>query len=275
MVGKYVQIRELLPVHCHEALMQARGVEESASRVQHSLHRIPRNIGGSMARPLSRVWIASLVPWLVSGERGIEGKIQAVRYAREQGADFVSPGSLTSACRSPLSSTVATCWARPDRKTARSLNRATPYPVIADDLGVAGSRRVACRCDTKESAKARPCALRVPAGSLLSRAGTARGYMAPTDIIMERHRHRYEFNNNYLDRFRQAGLVLGLLTGQPGEGLELTNHPWFVAHAVYHPEFTSTPAGRPSPVHRFSARRVRTWAAQLSPSGRCTETRRI
>jgi len=58
---------------------------------------------------------------------------------------------------------------------------------------------------------------------------------------MERHRHRYEFNNNYLDRFRQAGLRFsGFSRDNLVEVIELTNHPWFVA-TQFHPEFTSTP----------------------------------
>ena len=61
------------------------------------------------------------------------------------------------------------------------------------------------------------------------------------DIIMERHRHRYEFNNTYLDRFQQAGLRFsGFSRDDLVEIIELPNHPWFVA-TQFHPEFTSTP----------------------------------
>ena len=59
--------------------------------------------------------------------------------------------------------------------------------------------------------------------------------------IMERHRHRYEFNNHYLEQFRQAGLVFSGFS-QDGlvEIIEIPAHPWFVA-TQFHPEFTSTP----------------------------------
>ncbi|OQX35715.1 MAG: hypothetical protein B0D84_02145, partial [Candidatus Sedimenticola endophacoides] len=62
------------------------------------------------------------------------------------------------------------------------------------------------------------------------------------DIIVERHRHRYEFNNQYLDRLEQAGLrIAGRSTdGKLVEMVEVPDHPWFVA-CQFHPEFTSTP----------------------------------
>ena len=62
------------------------------------------------------------------------------------------------------------------------------------------------------------------------------------DEIVERHRHRYEFNNRYLDRLQQAGLVFSgkSIDGSLVEVIELPDHPWFIA-CQFHPEFTSTP----------------------------------
>ena len=62
------------------------------------------------------------------------------------------------------------------------------------------------------------------------------------DKIIERHRHRYEFNNDYLDRLQQAGLVIAgkSIDKNLVEVIELKEHPWFVA-CQFHPEFTSTP----------------------------------
>jgi CTP synthase len=59
---------------------------------------------------------------------------------------------------------------------------------------------------------------------------------------MERHRHRYEFNNQYLDTLKKAGLLIAgtSLDDKLVEVIEIPNHPWFVA-AQFHPEFTSTP----------------------------------
>jgi CTP synthase len=63
-------------------------------------------------------------------------------------------------------------------------------------------------------------------------------------VIKERHRHRYEFNNHYLDDLRKAGLsIAGWSTNnQLVEMVEIPDHPWFVA-CQFHPEFTSTPRG--------------------------------
>ena len=62
------------------------------------------------------------------------------------------------------------------------------------------------------------------------------------DVIVERHRHRYEFNNNYLDTLQKAGLVVSgkSMDDSLVEVIELADHPWFVA-CQFHPEFTSTP----------------------------------
>jgi CTP synthase len=62
------------------------------------------------------------------------------------------------------------------------------------------------------------------------------------DRIMERHRHRYEVNNHYLPRLKQAGLRVSGVSGREGlcEMVELSGHPWFVG-CQFHPEFTSTP----------------------------------
>ncbi|MFW2373228.1 MAG: glutamine amidotransferase-related protein, partial [Gammaproteobacteria bacterium] len=62
------------------------------------------------------------------------------------------------------------------------------------------------------------------------------------DVISERHRHRYEFNNTYLDKLSEAGLVISGKSGDSSlvEMVELKDHPWFIA-CQFHPEFTSTP----------------------------------
>ncbi len=62
------------------------------------------------------------------------------------------------------------------------------------------------------------------------------------DLIIERHRHRYEVNNNYIDKLQKAGLKVGGWSADDTlvEVVELPDHPWFVA-CQFHPEFTSTP----------------------------------
>jgi CTP synthase len=66
--------------------------------------------------------------------------------------------------------------------------------------------------------------------------------MYQKDVITERHRHRYEFNNQYLDKLEQAGMRFSgkSIDGRLVEMIELPDHPWFLA-CQFHPEFTSTP----------------------------------
>jgi CTP synthase len=81
---------------------------------------------------------------------------------------------------------------------------------------------------------------------LLEGSKAARAYGA--DVVMERHRHRYEINNDYLEILTQAGLVISGTSPNRNlvEMIELPNHPWFVA-CQFHPEFKSRP-NRPHPL---------------------------
>ncbi|MFA7594579.1 MAG: CTP synthase [Thiohalobacteraceae bacterium] len=169
------------------------------------------------------------------GERGVEGKIAAVRHAREHNIPYlgICLGMQVAVIEyarhvAGLSGAHSTEF-QPD----------TPHPVIAlitewqaedgrierrsadSDLG--GSMRLGGqKCRLKEGTRAR---------ELYGR-----------EIIEERHRHRYEFNNGYREALEQAGLVLAgvSLDGDLVEMIEIADHPWFVA-CQFHPEFTSTP----------------------------------
>ncbi|HEY5667396.1 MAG TPA: gamma-glutamyl-gamma-aminobutyrate hydrolase family protein, partial [Gammaproteobacteria bacterium] len=83
--------------------------------------------------------------------------------------------------------------------------------------------------------------MRLGAQKCLLEEGTLARRCYGVPEIFERHRHRYEFNNTYMDRFRDAGLAL---SGRSEDGLveviELPEHPWFLA-SQFHPEFTSNP----------------------------------
>jgi len=131
------------------------------------------------------------------GERGIEGKIQAVRYAREQKIPY---SASASACRSPASSSRATCSAR-----ERELDRVQPRnarPGDRADHRVAGPRRRApdahraLRPRGTMRLGAQPA--KIEPGTLARAVYAARSSTSAT--------HRFEFNNTYLDRMRAAGL---------------------------------------------------------------------
>ncbi|MGB9595118.1 MAG: CTP synthase [Candidatus Poribacteria bacterium] len=159
------------------------------------------------------------------GYRGIEGKIKAIRYARENKTPFLGlclgmQCAIIEFARNVLGF---------ERANSIEFDPDTPYPVITimeeqkkiEDKG--GTMRLG----------AYPCKL-----DKESIAFKEYG----TDIISERHRHRYEFNNEYREQFVSRGLRLSGLSpdDQLVEMIEIDDHPWFVA-TQFHPEFKSKP----------------------------------
>ncbi len=167
------------------------------------------------------------------GNRGIEGKIQAIRYARENKVPFLG------ICLGMQLAVVEFARHVCGLKGAHSseLDTQTPHPIIdlmPDQVGVTakgGTMRLGSY----------PC--RLKEGSLAAAVYGARE-------ISERHRHRYEFNNDYRERLEQAGLSLSGLSpdGRLVEVIELPGHPWFTA-CQFHPELKSRP-NRAHPLFR-------------------------
>jgi CTP synthase len=166
------------------------------------------------------------------GHRGVEGKVAAIEYARANNVPFLG------LCLGMQCATIA--FARHvmgDNSEANSteFNPHTPHPVIdfmPDQLDISdkgGTMRLGSY----------PCVL-VPG----TRAHTAYG----TDQVMERHRHRYEFNNKYRSLLEAHGFVISGHSpdGRLVEIIELRDHPWFVA-SQFHPELLSRP-NRPHPL---------------------------
>ncbi|MBV8854382.1 MAG: CTP synthase [Sinobacteraceae bacterium] len=228
MVGKYVQIRDSY-LSLHEALMH--GGLKSRTRV--NIHYIESTQLEQQGTHSLQGMDAILVPGGF-GERGIEGKILAARYAREQGVPYLGiclgmQVAIVEYGRHILGL---------DDANSTEFNRVTPHPVIALISEWLDSFR---GTQTRDEESAKGATMRLGAQEVVLGAGTRAREIFAKDIIMERHRHRYEFNNNYLDRFRQAGLRFsGFSRDGLVEVIELSNHPWFVA-TQFHPEFTSTP----------------------------------
>ena len=167
------------------------------------------------------------------GDRGIEGKVTAIRYARETGTPFfgICLGMQVAVVE------YARGMAGLDGANSSEINPATKYPVIdllpeqkdIEDLG--GTMRLGLY----------PCKL--APGSLAAQC-------YGEELVYERHRHRYEFNNEYRDRIESAGLRISGTSpdGRLVEMIELPDHPWFLA-VQFHPEFTSRP-NRPQPLFR-------------------------
>ena len=228
MVGKYVQIRDSY-ISLNEALTHAGIATRTRVRIHHIESTDLEKTGPGCLAGMDAV----LVPGGF-GERGIEGKIQAVRWAREQGVPYLG------IC---LGMQVAVIeYARDvlglEGANSTEFNRQTPDPVIAlitewqDQAGAKIVRDEKSNLGGTMRLGAQEC--RVQPGTLAEQV-----YGRPQ--VLERHRHRYEFNNVYLDRLEAAGLRI---SGYSKDGLveivELPNHPWFVA-VQFHPEFTSTP----------------------------------
>ncbi len=228
MVGKYVQIRDSY-LSLHEALMH--GGLKSRTRV--NIHYIESTDIEQHGTHMLHGMDAILVPGGF-GERGIEGKIQAVRYAREHGIPYLGiclgmQVAIVEYARHVLGLTGA---------NSTEFNRATAHPVIAL---ISEWQDQARGFQARDENSAKGATMRLGAQEVLLGAGTRARDIFSKDVIMERHRHRYEFNNTYLDRFTHAGLRFsGFSRDGLVEVIELQNHPWFVA-TQFHPEFTSTP----------------------------------
>ena len=164
------------------------------------------------------------------GNRGIEGKIEAVRFARENGVPFLG---ICLGMQCAVIEFARNVLGIADANSSEM--EATPYPVI--DL-MEEQKGVTAKGGTMRLG-GYPCQLRPD-----SKAAAAYG---ATDIV-ERHRHRYEFNNDYLGDFESHGMIPAGVNPETGlvEVVELTGHPWFVG-TQYHPEYKST-VQRPHPL---------------------------
>jgi CTP synthase len=255
MVGKYVQIRDSY-ISLNEALMHG-GIK---TRTRVNIHYFESQDIERMGPAALQNMDAVLVPGGF-GDRGIEGKIQAIRFARENRIPYLGiclgmQLAIIEYARNVLALKGA---------NSTEFDRATNHPVIAlitewQDLergqqvrdeksGLGGSMRLGA-----QEAK-------LTAGSLVRS-------IYGKESIFERHRHRYEFNNHYLAELTAAGMSFsGFSADGLVEFIEVRSHPWFVA-SQFHPEFTSTPRDG-HPLFAGFVRAAREYRAALQP-GRAT-----
>jgi len=158
------------------------------------------------------------------GQRGLDGKIIAIKHARENGIPFFGICLGMQCCVIEFARNVLHL----EGANSAEMNANTPYPVI--DImeeqkaitNMGGTMRLgAYNCELKE-------------GSLAKRI-----YGRPE--ISERHRHRYEYNNSYLEQFEAAGMIATGKNPETGlvEIMEITSHPFFIG-VQFHPEYKST-----------------------------------
>ncbi|MDT7928782.1 CTP synthase [Tepidimonas sp.] len=170
------------------------------------------------------------------GKRGVEGKIRAARYAREQRVPYLG------ICLGMQVATIefARHVAGLEGANSTEFDPHTPHPVIAlidEWLDADGTLQ------KRDANTDLGGTMRLGAQSADVLPGTL-AYQIYGPVVTERHRHRYEANTQYLDRLRRAGLVISALTQreQLTEIVELPQdvHPWFMG-VQFHPEFKSTP----------------------------------
>lgn len=229
MVGKYMDLPDAYK-SLNESLLHA-GIH---TRTKVQLRYINAEEVEEKGVDILRDADAILVPGGF-GERGLEGKLMAVRYARENQVPYLG------ICLGMQTAVIEFARNVIGLKGANSteFDKQSPHPVVGlitewinadgeteqrdENVDLGGTMRLGAQeCRLEKNARVHQ--------------------IYGQDVIIERHRHRYEVNNNYLDQLRQGGLVIGGWSSDDTlvEVVELPDHPWFVA-CQFHPEFTSTP----------------------------------
>jgi len=228
LVGKYVQLNDAY-LSVVEALRHA-CIDRDACLDLHWISA--EKIESQGAEALLQGMDAVVVPGGF-GNRGVDGKVAAIRWAREQQVPFLG------LCLGMQCAVIE--WARNQAglvgATSAELDPHTPHPVInllpeqQDVVDLGGTMRLGVY----------PCRLA---------AGTLGQDLYGEEVVYERHRHRYEFNNAYRSAFVEAGYQISGTSpdGRLVELIELKGHPFFTA-CQFHPEFLSRP-GLPHPLFR-------------------------
>jgi CTP synthase len=169
------------------------------------------------------------------GERGIEGKIQAVRFARERQIPYLG------ICLGMQVAVIEFARHKAGLEGAHSTEFRTDarHPVIAL---VTEWKTASGEIERRSANSDLGGTMRVGAQQCVLAADSLTRKLYGADTISERHRHRYEVNPRYVETLEQAGLKIAgrSVDGQLVEVIELPGHPWFIA-CQFHPEFTSNP----------------------------------
>ncbi|MCG7906280.1 MAG: CTP synthase [Candidatus Thiodiazotropha taylori] len=229
MVGKYVHLTEAYK-SLSEALVHA-GVHTGNRVVIHYVDS--EQIEKSGTESLQGM-DAILVPGGF-GNRGVEGKIEAVRYAREKRIPYLGICLGMQVAVIEFARHVAGL----EGAHSTEFDRSTPNPVIGlivEWLNADG------QLEKRNENSDLGGTMRLGGQECNLQSGSLTHQLYGKDVIVERHRHRYEFNNSYLDDIVTAGMKVSgrSVDGRLVEIVEIPDHPWFVA-CQFHPEFTSTP----------------------------------
>jgi CTP synthase len=221
LVGKYVELKDAYK-SIIESFIHA-GTANDCSVILKLIHseEIEEHGIGDHFRGIDGVLVA---PGF--GGRGIEGKIMAINYARIQGIPFLGICLGMQCAVIEFGRNVLGL----EKANSTEFNNKTPHPVI--DM-MEDQKKISGMGGT----------MRLGSYECSIAPGTLAFKIYRKEDITERHRHRYEFNNKYLEEYQNAGLIQsGINTrGHLVEIVELTSHPWFVG-VQFHPEYKSTVA---------------------------------
>jgi len=229
VVGKYVDHSDAYK-SLNEALIHA-GIK---TKTKVNIHYIDSEIIEDEGVAPLRESDAILVPGGF-GERGVEGKISTVRYARENNIPYLGICLGMQAAVIEFARDVAGLEGA--HSTEFLPNALHPViGLITEWMGDGG------QVETRDEQSDMGGTMRLGAQQCRLQTHSLAFQLYQKDVISERHRHRYEFNNHYFDRLEQAGMRFSgkSIDGRLVEVIEIPSHPWFLA-CQFHPEFTSTP----------------------------------
>ncbi|OFY49219.1 MAG: CTP synthase [Bacteroidetes bacterium GWF2_41_31] len=219
LVGKYVELKDAYK-SIHESFVHGGSANETKVHVKslQSEQITKENVNEKLAG-LDGVLVA---PGF--GGRGIEGKIEAVRYARENKIPFLGICLGMQCAAIEFTRNVL----KLEEAHSTEIDPNTPYPVI--DL-----------MEEQKSVKNLGGSMRLGSYDCELKKDSLVYGLYETNIIKERHRHRYEFNNEYRIRFEENGMAITGINPQEDlvEIIELKDHPWFIG-VQFHPEYKST-----------------------------------
>lgn len=219
LVGKYVELTDAYK-SIIESLVHAAAHNDRKLK----LHLIAAEsvIDGNAENVLGKMQGILVAPGF--GDRGVEGKLVAVKYARENKIPFLGiclgmQCSVIEYARNVLGL---------EKANSAEIDPNTPHPVIA-------------MMEEQKSISAMGGTMRLGAYDCALKDGSKAKEIYGDKEIKERHRHRYEFNNKYMDQFKAGGMQPTGFNPKTGlvEVVEIPEHPWFVG-VQYHPEYSST-----------------------------------
>jgi CTP synthase len=220
VVGKYTEVRDAYK-SINESLVHG-GI---ANGVRTNIHWVEAtDLEGAQAAKVLKGMQGILVPGGF-GHRGIEGKIEAIRFAREKKVPYfgVCLGMQTMAIE------FARNVLKMKGANSTEFDSGSPYPIIS-------------MLEEQRSVKSMGGTMRLGAYPCRVAKGSKAAQAYGEKVIFERHRHRYEFNNEYKEAFTKAGILFSGVSpdGSLVEMMEIKKHPWMLG-VQFHPEFKSRP----------------------------------